>query len=265
MTKNGRWSKQELDILRDKYSTGGAKIPDLLETRTEAAIQLQAQKQGLRIRCKRCVWNEAEELILRRDYPEHGSEIKDLKEKGFREESIKWKAVKLGLRQKRHEWGTEELELLRLEFPTKGTRIAGLEHYSKSAIQSQASKLELKYDKRWTDDRLAILKKKYPICGANISELLAMGFQKHSIEKMASRQKIRRDRSTIQYTKQIDRWTDEQQELLKKEFPVAGAQIPELLKEYSKAAINAKAKLLGFEVRRGRPAKAVAVGAVEQE
>ncbi len=263
MSNNGRWSNYELAILRDKYATNGAKIPDLLATRTEAAIQLQAQNQELRIRSKRCVWNEATELILQRDYPDHGSDIADLIEKGFRQESIKWKAVKLGLRQKKHEWEAKELELLQAEFPTKGTGIAGLEHYSKSVIQSQASKLGLKYDKRWTPERISILKEKYPTCGADIPELLSMGFQKHSIEKMASRQKVRRDRSTIHYTKQVDRWTTEQEELLKKEFPIAGAQIPELLKEYSKAAINEKAKQLGFQVRRGRPAKAIAV-AIEQ-
>lgn len=264
--KNGRWTPEELQLLNKHYAAKGAKIPELRKTRSEAAIQLQAQKQGLRIRSKRTVWNSEDEQLLRQYYPENGADIKPLRDKGFREESIKWKAVKLGLRQKRHEWTDEELELLRVQFPKNGTRVAGLEHYSKSAIQSQASKLGLKYDKRWTKDRIEILKDKYPSHGANIDELLEVGFGKHSIEKMASRQGIRRDRSSIEYKKQINRWTPEQEELLKKEFPLAGAQIPELLKEYSKAAINAKAKSFGFEVRRGRPTKAaISVGSKEVE
>lgn len=264
MTKNGRWTPEELAILHEKYSTGGAKISELLATRTEAAIQLQAQKQGLRIRSPRCVWTEEEEIILKRDYPEQGADIPELIEKGFRQESIKWKATKLSLRQNKHEWTTEELEVLNSQFPTKGTRISGLEHYSKSHIQSKAGRLGLHYDKKWTEERLDTLKNKYPTYGADIPELVQLGFRKHSIEKMASRQRIRRDRASIRYKKQIDRWTGQQETLLKKEFPVAGAQIPELLKEYSKAAINTKAKLLGFEVKRGRPSKALAVGA-EQE
>jgi len=253
MESNSRWTEKELEILQQNYKEKGSNIPELRETRSCAAIQLQAQKQGLRIREKRCSWTLEDIEILKQEYPKNGANIPQLLGR-YKIESIKWKAVKLKLNIERPEWTANEIELLKKEFPTRGTKIAGLEHYSKSAIQSQAAKCDITYEKRWTPERIELLKKEYPKLGPNIPNITEAGFAKHAIEKMASRLGIKRDRSTIQYSK-ADKWATDDVETLKDQFPDQGAAIPELLQKYSKSSINAKARTLGFSIKRGRPSR----------
>lgn len=137
-------------------------------------------------------WTGYQLDILRKEYPEKGTNIPELRKK-FSKSAIVTKAYRLKIpykymkRFEHHKWTEEEIDILKEEYPTKGVKIPFLvERHGKGGVDGKARSLGLKCDfakNEWTEEELKILKKYYPIKGYNIPELLKTRSRSSIIQK----------------------------------------------------------------------------------
>lgn len=91
-----QWSKQQLQILKEKYPLQGATIPELLKTKTATDIKKKANSIGLRKNAPK-PWTKEELQILCKYYEMFGSHICNLIP-NHSKTSIRKKAMRMGLR-----------------------------------------------------------------------------------------------------------------------------------------------------------------------
>lgn len=243
-----KWSEEDLKILKDRYESDGTMIPELRAKFTVNQIINRAANLGLKNQrgaSKRLPWTEQNIRTLKELYPICGTDIPELL-KYFSRKQIMHEAYHLGIRMQA-EWSEDELSILRKEYPLCGKYIPELMRtHSLSAIEHRAWKEHLTFGAKmlWSSRRTEILKEKYPEHGTNIPELLEV-FSVHQISSRAAALGLRRTGSA---PRSHNEYTDGELELLKKEYPRYGTDIPELLKRHSPQAITAKANSLGLHV-----------------
>lgn len=148
-------------------------------------------------------------------------------------------------------WSEEEEEILRERYPEVGPHIPELRERGKSkmAIIKKAGRMGLEPFRhsceRWTEEEEKILREKYPTQGSDIPELLNNGRTKSAIQNYAYRLGIDYEKRD---TNGREPWTEEEVEILRKEYPKRGWNIPELLdRGRSKHSIKEKAEFEGIE------------------
>lgn len=130
-------------------------------------------------------WTEDEIEIIRKYYPEGGSEavkehLPDRPIKGIRQ-----KACLLGVSTKGPAWTKEDIEILKECYSTGGAQAVKerLSNRSEGAIFSKAAKLSInnqqehrtrheykkRFNKKWTEEELTILKEFYPTEGNKVA------------------------------------------------------------------------------------------------
>jgi hypothetical protein len=96
---------------------------------------------------------------------------------------------------------------------------------------------------KWTGYQLDVLRKEYPEKGTNIPEL-RKNFSKSAIVTKAYRLGVHCNFITI--TKQ-HKWTKQEIEILKKDYPKKGSNIPKLIQRHTRGSIENKARSFGLE------------------
>lgn len=95
-----RWTKKQDEILKREYLIYGMKNPSLLRHgRTTSAIKNRAKTLGIKTRNQiQQLWTEEDKKIIKSKFPELGTNISELKEKGYTKNAIQGKAKALGLK-----------------------------------------------------------------------------------------------------------------------------------------------------------------------
>jgi len=99
------WTKEEIGILKEKYPRKGSNIEELIEQgRTRKGIRRKAQKmENLACKVSHEVsssrkWTNGELKLLREKYPENGTDIERLIDRGRSKDAIAQKAHKMGVK-----------------------------------------------------------------------------------------------------------------------------------------------------------------------
>ncbi len=205
---------------------------------------------------KRTKWTPEEDEVLRNYYQIMGSNIPQLNYRSIK--SIQKRAKYLGILNKNiAPWTPEEDEILKANYQTKGIHIHQLSYRSKGAIKGRAHRLGLcktglheitwtpeeVLDAKtpWTPEEDEILRANYPSLSINIPQLnhrtaSSLYARAHKLGLTAKRGERKRN----------ERWTPEEDELLKNYYRILGTDIPQLShKEYS--SIRYRARKLGLK------------------
>lgn len=254
--KAAQWASQYVDILREKYPKQGSNIPELLNVFTRKQIYAKAYMLHLtNIRRYSNRYTEQELQLLRDKYPLCGANIPELLEQ-HTTGSISAKTYELGLRitkqntGRKPKWTTDQVELLMQEYPLHGSNIPKLlESYSDDSIRAKAHSMGLHYkiraEGKYTEQEIKTLKEEYPLHGTNIPELL----KRHTVKSIAGKAYHLGLRVTAEHIPGVATWTADMVEILRKEYPLHGTNIPELLKYYSRPAIYKKAYAIGVRYK----------------
>lgn len=152
--KNLKWTKSELNILKQNYSTcDWNELLNLLSNRTKEQIISKASK--LNIKKDNYFWNKKDINILINAYNNGMStkEIIVLLDNKFTDSSICKKANKLGLHT-RCAWSKKEIDIMNKYYNvlTVDEMLKLLPNRTKDAIIGQAQKLEIKSFCVWTPE-----------------------------------------------------------------------------------------------------------------
>lgn len=237
-----KWTNEDIALLKLHYSEQGTNIPELRKKFTSKQISDKAWHFNLATRSHtKNKWSPYQTRLLKEKYAENGTEIPELLV-DFSRSQIKTHAYRLGLR-KVGIWSADDVQLLKDNYAEHGANIPSLQRkYSINQIIACARKLGLvsKIRNSWGDADIKILIAKYPTCGANIPELLSR-YDKSNIRAKANALKL-----SVEGRKPKVTFTENEIELLKKDYPIYGTEIPSLLKSHDAAAIRAKANQLGL-------------------
>ena len=106
--------------------------------------------------------------------------------------------------------------------------------------------------REWTDELVRILKREYSKKGSNILSLRKR-FSNETIRAKAKKLKIKVNKAWRQqhFKNTLDkyrviRWGKKEIAILKREYPIKGTKIKELLKKFTKGAIKRKANILNI-------------------
>lgn len=143
-------------------------------------------------------------------------------------------------------WTEKAIEILKRDYPRKGVEIPELlaHGFTPKAIRTRASILGVrKLRLLWMPEDIEILTAKYEVHGSDIQELLDRGFTDLQIHEKARGLGIGMDSSS---SRKCVRWTPEEDEIIRQEYPTAGTAITSLLdKGRTRASIFARARAIG--------------------
>lgn len=196
-------------------------------------------------------WSEDDLAILRRDYPEKGSNIPELCKK-FTARQIINRANELGLRKttavNKSTWTDYQLRLLESKYPECGAEIPDLlTCFSRSQIISQAYRRGISKAGSWTEEEDDILRNNYPKYGSEIPELLVV----HTKGTILARAR----KLGLRYDRKRNKWTAQDIKILREKYPAYGANITELKDRFDKEAIRMKAAALHLTKNGRKPMK----------
>lgn len=188
-------------------------------------------------------WSE-EEIQKLKDFMNSGKKgIRKFIKENFpnRTYSAAWnKMSELGLACHNHYWTDEEIAVLKEYYhfgieltAQKIKEICGSE-LSTVQVCDKANRLNLHLDKSWSEQEMKILFENYPKMGLSVCKLLPGRTGKQC------KQKANQYNLKVEY--QPNLWTEEENDLLKKQYPLCGYKIPGLNR--SKTAIQRRARIL---------------------
>lgn len=173
-TTNGKWSKEEDDILREHYPKIGPRVITMLPGRSKSACTSRAN--ALKIKYLARNWSDDEDAILIEHFPKVGGGVTALlpNRSGA---ACRIRAKKLGLLPPQREWTPSELGILKEYYPHMGKDIILLlPNRSVSSCMHMAHELGIHYTERntscWSADEDEILRKFYPDIGPDVSNKL---------------------------------------------------------------------------------------------
>ena len=165
-----RWTSLEDKILKDNYSSiPHSELQKLLPGRSLDSIRGRAKVFGLH---KLNMWTEEEEELLKRHYPEVGSDIYKLIPRHTKESCVD-KANRMGLIMHR-KWTPEEDNILKENYPINGSKsYKMIQNRSKDSCRRRVQELGLKRSntsgkRPWSTEEDNIMKKYYPIMGPDV-------------------------------------------------------------------------------------------------
>lgn len=200
------------------------------------------------------VWTTQEIQVLKEKYPLYGSNIPELLAR-HPKGAVLSKAYILHLKYDRKQafksgigckWTPALLELLKEKYPQQGTDIPELlEHFTPSAIRYKAYSLRIGLSERnkFTEQEIQLLVNEYPKQGAHIPELL----ERHDIGSI----RVRAHRMGLRVVERgniarLSAYTEQELQLLTKEYSVHGPVTPELLKRHTLQSLYDKASRMGL-------------------
>lgn len=148
------------------------------------------------------------------------------------------------------QWTAEEDELLRLHYPHMGKAAAKLffGKRTQTACIGRAKVLGLTYDQNrrpWSEAELSVLENGYPEMGPKISEQLP-GRSAISCQKKAAKMGLSFYPSKVDRADVARRWSEQELEILKKNYPQIGPETYTLLPNRTKTACIKMAMSLGL-------------------
>jgi len=250
------WTEEEKDFIREnrRRMTIREMASELGRSRSSVADMIT--RLGVGYSCPE-PWSDEELEILRREYPEKGSEIPELKNRS--REAIHQKASKMGLETKKDgrskpkgatkEQVRKSKEIDKLVPKMKELKEQGLSFaevadelgVSSSAVYKRIGGSCPKCDswnKRedgWSDEDVELLREEYPEKGTKIPSLLERGYTRTAIKRKAQKEGITTKEELVKGRK---KWTGEELELLRKYYPEKGTNIPQLAHRSDRAILD---------------------------
>ena len=230
---NGKWSEDEISILRDYYPSGSmSALMEMLPNRSYHAIKNTAAKYNI-IR-NDCTWTEDEDNIILINYPKIGEKVVELLPNRTRY-AVSRRANILGVKRSNWTWTEEEDNILRENYPKIGKDVVKLlPGRSYKACYTRANTLGLKTDSsfdRWTEEEDNILREYYPKIGVKVVELLP----NRSIDAIKTRMR------NLNIKVVSDKWwTQEEDDIIRKYYPKIGYEVSKLLPNRSIDAIRSR-------------------------
>ena len=186
-------------------------------------------------------WTEEEIEILKKYYPIEGLNVMG-KLKNRTRAAIMTKADKLELKAPVSFWTNEEEYVLKKYYPIEGMHvIKRLEGRTKNAIKLRVLQLNLKSPSIWTEGENEILKRYYPKYGTDIIKKLP-NRSKKSIMCQARRLNI----SSYKKGGYKSIFTDEENEIIRKYYPIEGNEVYRRLENKSKKQCQNRATTMGI-------------------
>lgn len=161
--KNRRWSDEEIQFLKDNYSTCDWNIILNYLSRWKKS-EIISKASRLNLKRETYFWSDSDLEKLKQYYLNKVS-VKEIEKKlgyKFTQTAILTKAYTLGLHQR--DWWTDEEDkkLIEVYHSYDMDEICGMfQNRSRDAIIAHAVKLELSYKTIWTDEELKFLKDNY--------------------------------------------------------------------------------------------------------
>lgn len=168
----GKWTEEEIEILKKWYPIEGLKVLVRLEDRTKSAIQAMAVR--LNIQSPDRDWTDEEINILKEYYFIEGNKVKN-RLNNRSQGAIKAQVEKLGIKRQCN-WTNEEIEILKKYYTKQGINVIKfLPNRSYDSIKTKAYKLGLIKEKYgiFTVEEDEIIKRYYPIEGSNVYKRLS--------------------------------------------------------------------------------------------
>ena len=260
-----RWTQEEDDILRQFYPLEGDTVYKRLPGRTQQICWGRARQLGIRFintHKNLRAWTEAEDDIIRHNYPSKGNLISELLP-GRSVCAIRQRVVKI-MNQKseptsnipkparprkprKSGWSNEEDNILREYYPIEGMRVVNrLPNRTASACIHRVSKLGVLCQNcmRWTDEENNIIRYFFPLEGGEVCNRLP-GRNRQKCLAHAHQLGIKFNGPRIKHAT----WTDDEEDILYNYYPAEGSRVAIRLPRHTAQARTARAVKLGISCR----------------
>lgn len=236
------WQPEEVDIIKKYYPTEGLRgCAKRLSKRTPQSILSRASKLGVNLDA---LWSENELELLKYYYPLNGAKgcEKYLPKKTISQISYKAQILKLTspISNKNRQWTPEEDEIIKANYSKDRTDLTDLiPNKSKGAIQSRASILGVKVINNWTEEEIKWMQ--------DNSYLYT---KEELIDKTGkSWLQIKRilKKYGLKYCTEIVKWTEEEDNIIKKYYPKEGGNVYLRLKNRTYNTVMGRASALGIK------------------
>jgi len=231
--------------IKDEWTNRGEEAPE----HSIASIRSMANRMGLIVRT-RSLWTPEELEILRQYYPIDGVKVyKRLPGHSQASCCSQWHKLGGNLLQD-YIWTDSELEVLRRYYPTLGP--SGIRQYIDRPIPSivhKACQLKIHFvgndESRWTSEELDIIVTYYPLEGCHG---VATRLPHRTPAAIRTRIQILQHQGQLGPCCQKRRWTAEEDEILKKYYPVEVGDVIARLPGRSRASVYMRVQRLGIVV-----------------
>ena len=175
MIMGDSWTKEEDDIIRDKYPKLGIEMYLFLPNRSKRAIYHRAIRLKVKKDDKKQIeeWNESEIEKLKTLYPKDSTKcFEQFDNKTI--QMLKDKVKELGLMSNLY-WDSNEIDILKDKYPSMGSKCSVyFENKNEAQTKQKAHELGIKYERfnKWTEDEINILETYYPIIGSKCVKYL---------------------------------------------------------------------------------------------
>ena len=169
------WTKEEDDIIRDKYPKLGIEMCLFLPNRSKRAIYHRAIRLKVKKDDKKQIeeWNESEIEKLKTLYPKYSTKcFEQFDNKTI--QMLKDKVKELGLMSNLY-WDSNEIDILKDKYPSMGSKCSVyFENKNEAQTKQKAHELGIKYERfnKWTEEEINILETYYPIIGSKCVKYL---------------------------------------------------------------------------------------------
>ena len=264
ITQNRRWTKEEDEVILKYYSIGGSSL--CIENgvnKTSSAIQQRAHILNVNKGFKRKEYSDMKDKAV--ELYKNGGEnsvrnyFKDLGLNNNQIGGLLSYLTKIGLREPLVEyvnWKDSDIEIVKKYYPLEGINVINrLNGYSKKAVRCLVSKLNIHFNDFqksdfYSEEEDEIIRTYYPTEGTFVYKRLnnrtpdavrcrarRLGIK---VVKLDTSLLKKRDFSKVQ------KWTEEEVEILKKYYPLEGKKVSERLLNRNECMVSKKASSLGI-------------------
>lgn len=243
------YSDEEIQILKDNYGIKSIKELSKLLGRSEKSVS--GKIHNLRLASSRR-WTKEEDDIIMINYYKMGTSVAKLLP-GRSRVACGQRAQHLGLKASSKiykVWTKDQDQILIDNYHKMGSNVFTLiPGMTKDDCIYRARKLSLKTMKNppkpWTDEEVAILVENYDSLGSGVSKLLAG----RSVSSCGSKAfKIFGGRKSIKNCVPRVNWTDEEDKILKDNYPLLGVEAFKLLPNRTEASCKDRCYTLGLKI-----------------
>ncbi len=244
--EGGKWTEEEIEILRKYYPIEGIKVIDRLRGKTKKMIHSKASSMNL---ISPRTWTKEDDELIKKYYLIEGKRIiKRFKYKSYI--AIKARAQKLGVLRKEI-WTKRDDNVLRQYYPSEGSNICKrLDNKSRESCRNRALKLGVQYIS-WTNEEDEIVKDvyfKYKGNNKEKSKEIQKRIERKSI--IAIENRIRKLGLNNCDNKASKMWTDKEDEILRKYYSFEGSKVVNKLIDRTKRQVISRARILGIKKER---------------
>lgn len=149
----------------------------------------------------------------------------------------------LGVKFDEYFWSEEEIELLKKYYPIEGTECyKRFKNLSKTQIKSAAIRLKIYRNPMWSIEENEIMKQYYPTEGGNCYKRLNNKTKKQTLQHATI---LHLSCHTIGTS--ADRWTEEDDNIIKQYYPIEGSECYKRITGATKATVRGRASFLGIK------------------